>query len=42
MFADVARDIAAQLQSNPKWQMDVVDEAGKTILRLSVLAECLK
>jgi hypothetical protein len=39
MFADTARGIASELQSNPKWQMEVADEAGKTIFRLSVVAE---
>jgi hypothetical protein len=39
MFADTARGIASELQSNPKWQIEVADEAGKTIFRLSVLAE---
>jgi hypothetical protein len=43
LFVDVARDIAGDLQSNPKWQIEVADdEAGKTIFRLSVLAEYLK
>jgi hypothetical protein len=41
MFGDMARDIAAELPSNPKWQIEVADEAGKTIFRLSVLAEPL-
>jgi hypothetical protein len=39
MFADMARDIADELQSNPKWQIEVADQAGKQIFRLSVLAE---
>ena len=42
MFADMARDIAGKLQSNPKWQIEVTDEDGNTIFRLSVLAESLK
>ncbi len=39
MFADMARDIADELQSNPEWKIEVADEAGKPIFRLSVLAE---
>jgi hypothetical protein len=42
MFVDMARDIAGELQSNPEWQIEVADEAGKTIFRLSVLAEPLR
>jgi hypothetical protein len=41
MFGDLARDIAGELPSNPKWQIEVADDAGKTIFRLSVLAEPL-
>jgi hypothetical protein len=41
MLVDMARDIAGELQSNPKWQIEVADETGKPILRLSVLAEPL-
>jgi hypothetical protein len=42
MFVDMARDIAADLQSNPNWQIEVADEAGKTIFRLSLRAEPLE
>jgi hypothetical protein len=42
MFVDTARDVASQLQTNPKWQIEVADEAGKIIFRLSVLAEYLE
>ena len=41
VFGDLARDIAGELPSNPKWQIEVADDAGKTIFRLSVLAEPL-
>jgi hypothetical protein len=41
MFGDMARDIAGELPSNPKWQIEVMDEAGKAIFRLSVVAELL-
>jgi hypothetical protein len=39
MFVDMARDIAGELQSNPKWQIEVADETGKTIFRLNIVAE---
>jgi hypothetical protein len=39
MFGDTARGIAIELQSNPKWQIEVADEAGKIIFRLRVIAE---
>lgn len=39
MFVDLARDIAGELQSNPEWRIEVSDEAGKPIFRLSILAE---
>ena len=42
MFVDMSRDIAEELQSNPKWEIEVADEAGKTIFRLSVFAQSLK
>jgi hypothetical protein len=42
MFADMARDIARELQSNPKWEIEVGDPAGRSIFRLSILAEFLK
>jgi hypothetical protein len=42
MFADLARDVAAGLEKNPDWQMEVADASGKPIFRLSVLAESMK
>ena len=42
MFADLARDITGELQSNPEWEIEVGDAAGKPIFRLSILAEMLK
>jgi hypothetical protein len=41
MFADMARDIARELQSNPKWEIEVEDAAGRSIFRLSIIAESL-
>ena len=39
MFADVARDIAGELQSTPDWQIEVADETGKSILKIKITAE---
>ena len=39
MFADVARDIAKDLQSAPDWQIEVSDDEGRSILRIRVTAE---
>lgn len=37
MFADMARGVAGDLENEPGWQMEVSDESGKPIFRLSVL-----
>jgi hypothetical protein len=42
MFADMAREISDQLQSNPDWQIEVVDDAGKSIFRIKLTAESPK
>jgi hypothetical protein len=42
MFADLARDVTDDLENNPEWQMEVADESGKPIFRLSLLAESMK
>jgi hypothetical protein len=39
MFADMARDISSELQSIRDWQMDLVDNAGKTIFKIKITAE---
>jgi hypothetical protein len=39
MFADMARDISNEMQSNHDWQMDVTDAAGKTIFKIRIIAE---
>ena len=38
MFADVARDIAKDLQSTPEWQIEVADDTGKLIFKINVTA----
>jgi hypothetical protein len=39
IFADLARDIARELESNIEWRMDVVDESGNCFFRLKLMAE---
>lgn len=39
MFADVARDIAHELQIKPAWQILVSDDAGKPIFKIKMTAE---
>jgi hypothetical protein len=39
MFADMARDIADQLQSIPDWQIEVSNDTGKSIFRIKLTAE---
>jgi hypothetical protein len=41
MFADMARDVVGDLEKYPNWQMEVADESGKPIFRLSLLAESI-
>jgi uncharacterized protein DUF6894 len=42
MFADMARDVAGDLEKHAEWQMEVADESEKPIFRLSLLAESMK
>jgi hypothetical protein len=39
MFADMARDIADDLQSAPDWQIVVSNEGGKSIYTIKVSAQ---
>jgi hypothetical protein len=41
MFADMARDVAGNLEKHSEWQMEVADDSGKPIFRLSLLAESI-
>lgn len=41
MFTDFSRNIAADLAASPKWRLDVLDESGKLIYRIKVVAEAL-
>jgi hypothetical protein len=36
------RDFAGDLENNPEWQIEVTDESGKPIFRLSLLAESMR
>lgn len=39
MFADVARDIAKDLQLAPEWKLEVSDDADRSIFKIRVTAE---
>ncbi len=39
MFADMARGIADELQSQPAWQMVVSDDTGRSIFLIRLFAE---
>jgi hypothetical protein len=41
-FADLARDIANDLQPNSEWRLEIADELGKPIFRLTVSSESLE
>jgi hypothetical protein len=41
MFADFARDIAADLAGNPAWQLEVLDGDGRAVFRIKLVAETL-
>ena len=38
MFADVARDIAKDLKSATEWQIEVSDDAGRSIYTIKITA----
>jgi hypothetical protein len=40
--ADLAKDIVTGLTQDSEWRLDVMDEAGKPVFRLRVLAEELE
>ena len=42
MSAAHGRDFAGDLENNPEWQIEVTDEFGKPIFRLSLLAELMR
>jgi hypothetical protein len=40
--ADLAKDIVNRLTDDSEWRLDVLDESGKPIFRLRLLAESLE
>jgi hypothetical protein len=40
--ADLAKDIVAGLTENSEWRLDVLDESGKPVFRLRLVAESLE
>jgi hypothetical protein len=42
MCADLAKDIVSGLTQDSEWRLDVLDESGKPIFRLRLLAEELE
>jgi hypothetical protein len=41
-FADLARDIAGELQPGSEWRMEIADESGKPIFKLTFASESLE
>ena len=39
--ADLAKDIVNRLRDDSEWRLDVLDETGKPVFRLRLLAESL-
>lgn len=42
IYADLAKDIAATLTDDSEWRLDVLDESGKPVFRLRLVAESLE
>jgi hypothetical protein len=42
MFADLARDITADLSKESEWQLEVTDASGKPVFSLKVIAQSPK
>ena len=40
--ADLAKDIVAGLTEDSEWRLDVLDQSGKPVFRLRLLAETLE
>jgi hypothetical protein len=41
IFSDLARSFGNDIEANPEWQIEVTNEAGTPIFRLTLLAESL-
>jgi hypothetical protein len=39
IWSGLAREIAAELKSEPEWRMEVADRSGKVLIKLSALIE---
>lgn len=42
MCADLAKDIVTGLAEDSEWRLEVLDESGKPVFRLRLLAEALE
>jgi len=42
MFADLAQDIVAGLTTDSEWRLDVLEESGKLVFKLRLLAESVE
>lgn len=42
MCADLAKDIVTGLTEDSEWRLDVLDESGKPVFRVRLLAESLE
>ena len=42
MCSDMARDIVSALGDSPEWRMEVSDDTGRKLYRLTLLAESLE
>jgi hypothetical protein len=42
LCADLAKDIVTGLTEDSEWRLDVLDESGKPVFRLRLLAESLE
>jgi hypothetical protein len=42
MCADLAKDIVTGLTEDSEWRLDVLDESGKPVFRIRLLAESLQ
>ena len=42
MCADLAKDIVAGLIEDSEWRLDVLDESGRPVFRLRLIAESLE
>jgi hypothetical protein len=41
MFAEIVKDVTGNLDKHPQWQLEVNDQSGRLIFRLSLHAETI-